>query len=73
VDSSQYARKKFDKQRANLRLFDDDANNLKKTKDTKMALVECHECKKQISSEAIICPHCGYCAKKQERRDFLLG
>ena len=25
-----------------------------------MALIECPECKREISSEAISCPHCGY-------------
>lgn len=25
-----------------------------------MALVKCKECKKEISSKAELCPHCGY-------------
>ena len=25
-----------------------------------MSMIECPECKKEISSEAISCPHCGY-------------
>lgn len=29
-----------------------------------MALIECPECRREISSEAISCPHCGYPLKK---------
>jgi hypothetical protein len=32
-----------------------------------MALVTCPECKKEISSEALTCPHCGYVQKKPEQ------
>ncbi|MFK7090516.1 hypothetical protein AAFM71_17045 [Chromobacterium violaceum] len=37
-----------------------------------MALVACYECKKEISSEASSCPHCG--AKKPSNvKTYLLG
>jgi hypothetical protein len=28
-----------------------------------MALIDCPECKKQISDQAPVCPHCGYAQK----------
>ena len=30
-----------------------------------MALINCPECKKEISDQATICPHCGYPIKKE--------
>jgi hypothetical protein len=32
-----------------------------------MALVECPECKKEVSSEAAACPHCGFALHKEKR------
>jgi hypothetical protein len=32
-----------------------------------MALIECNECKKQISDQAEFCPHCGFVYKKNEK------
>lgn len=32
-----------------------------------MALIECKECKKDVSSEANICPHCGITLKSQKK------
>jgi uncharacterized membrane protein YvbJ len=39
-----------------------------------MALIECHECKKEISDETISCPKCGYPLRykhKVEKRNEL--
>ena len=34
-----------------------------------MALIECPECKKEISDKAKECPHCGYpIVKKEEKK-----
>lgn len=32
-----------------------------------MALITCHECGKEISSEALTCPHCGAPSKRGEK------
>jgi hypothetical protein len=37
-----------------------------------MALVKCHECNKEISSEAVACPHCGAKPKKGMGRGSIL-
>jgi RNA polymerase subunit RPABC4/transcription elongation factor Spt4 len=37
-----------------------------------MELVNCPECKKEISSSAKICPHCGYKLAKNNRGCFTL-
>lgn len=34
-----------------------------------MALIQCPECKKDVSSEANSCPHCGYPIKTEEKVD----
>lgn len=34
-----------------------------------MALINCPECNKEISTEATACPNCGYNIKKQNRKN----
>jgi len=33
-----------------------------------MALVNCNECKKEISGDAKVCPHCGYTGNIKDRK-----
>ena len=37
-----------------------------------MALIKCPECGKKISSEAEICPHCGYVISKIENLEDII-
>ena len=32
-----------------------------------MALINCPECKKQVSNSALFCPHCGFPLEKTEK------
>ncbi|MGE4299475.1 MAG: zinc-ribbon domain-containing protein [Desulfovibrionaceae bacterium] len=32
-----------------------------------MALIKCHECKREVSTEATICPHCGAAIKSKRK------
>ncbi len=34
-----------------------------------MALIKCPECEKDVSTEAVTCPHCGYPLKKDETNE----
>lgn len=41
--------------------------NKKRKEVTKMSLIKCPECKKEISDQATSCPHCGFPLQKKER------
>ncbi|MFO1261970.1 MAG: hypothetical protein U1E84_01285 [Rhodoferax sp.] len=38
-----------------------------------MSMIDCHECKKQISSESTTCPNCGAPTKSKENNNYALG